>query len=1422
MIKIFNANDRDFSTAGNIIIKPIKCNEIKKKSLNGWYIEVEVPIKYKDYISKDKLCVVKTKSKLNPQAFRIGEEINYTTRKIKFKAEHVMFDAKDYVLLDVRPTNQNGLNALNYINERTDSVSPFTMYSNVENINTAYFIRKTLLEAWTIIEERWGGVFDADNWNISFLTSVGNDNGETIAYGKNMQGFDIFEDWSSVCTKLCPVGYDGLMLPEQFLTSDVQYEKQYTRIIDFQTDLEGEEQTEENLLAELRKKAEAYLEENKVPKVSYTIVSNINGNLEIGDTIKVLHPFVNIFTEVLEYEYNLISEKVVSLTFGNYIRDVKTKFENIKNTIEQVNQAISKQKVVINNQTNLINSLNKNGYVYIDENEILLLDAIPKEKAKNVWRFGLAGIGFSSNGYEGPFEVAITMDGQINANFITTGTMSVSRIEGLANFISETEKQIAEIEIEQGNITSRVSSVETLANNAQSTADSAVEGVNNITNTQGEATGKSIHLEDSSDEPLVSIKVKGETNQATRSGKNLLKLNDTQTVNGVTATNNDDGTLTLNGTASKATTLYIANGTTQFVDGKTITAGTSLTQSLNVISGTSSDNVTIRTLVKIGNSTNYLLLEGEKTYTPAEDIILRPCQLSIKNGTIFNNWTIFPQLEIDGSATTPEQYGASPSSDYRSPIENVEGRNKFNINGELTDLSGGNFLTKIEGNKIIIPNIESNGSSALFDYIEVKENTDINISFNLLQGTARIGLRLYDKNKNIINNSTISLPKFTYNQYYQGYWHNGSNVSTTIPEGVKYIRYLTIGVQGTKKNIYEKFQIEKGNSKKPYAPYNSLEIKDVGENLLNVTAKTTTVQGLTFTVNEDKSITINGTNTGNTGTGTAFFRLADNFVLPAGDYTLSNKNANANYGNFVFYDDNYNFVTKNISNATFTKDTTIKPYIRVKAGATVNNQTIYPMILKGTYTEETMPAYKPYQEQKVTFPLGNQKLMKDSYLVSDGIHHKRKQYVFTGEENIQSVGAVNNVYRYNFDISDMELGFNKAICSHFKQTEEQSFAVINEVCINTHPEQHMLVFFTNFATLNEFKAYLSEQYSNGTPVTVEYELSEEEIVPYTAEQQEAWDKIEQLHTYKNVTNIFSDAELDIVYARDNGLSGMYETKQNAERNYTKTTEKLADQKMTVDGVITQVSDITSKTDELTGEVKTINSEISTVKQTIEGWSSELKNTGGNNIFYYSLDFWDNSNGLEEYSDTEIMQNSISQTGYVLNNGSAKQTQSVKNGFYTCSFNYKKLLELAVCQVKINGITYDLTETDWAEFEQAFEVKTNVIEIEFISDTDNSLYISDLMVNVGKAKLSWSQNANETRTDTVTIGKGIQVNSSAKNTYHRIDADGNRTFNKATGKVVNEATDKGTETEELVVRGQAKVSGLLIQKVSDQVWINSLL
>lgn len=440
MIKIFNENDRDFSTNGNIALKPLKCVEYKKKSLNGWYIECEIPIKYKDYIEKDKLCVVKTRSKIKPQAFRIGDQIKKTNRKITFSANHVMFDSKDYFLTDVRPENKNGYGALEYVNSNTDKKSPFTIFSNVEHVDTEYFVRKNLLEAWTLIEERWGGVFDADNWDIYFLNKIGNDNGETISYGKNMQNMTVIEDWSGVCTKVYPVGYNELMLPEQFIESDVQYKKPYTRTESFETDLDTTEVEEKDLIIELRKKAIDYLNENKYPKVSYEVTSDINQKMEIGDTIKVQHPLVTITTEVLEYVNDIISDKITSLTFGNYSRSVKSKFDAIKSNIDKIHSITSKQEIAIKSQTDLIKTLNKNGHVYIDDNEILILDKIPKEEAKNVWRFGLAGIGFSDNGYEGPFKTAMTMDGRINADFITTGKLSVNIIEGLAETLDEWSK----------------------------------------------------------------------------------------------------------------------------------------------------------------------------------------------------------------------------------------------------------------------------------------------------------------------------------------------------------------------------------------------------------------------------------------------------------------------------------------------------------------------------------------------------------------------------------------------------------------------------------------------------------------------------------------------------------------------------------------------------------------------------------------------------------------------------------------------------------------------------------------------------------------------------------------------------------------------------------------------------------------------
>ena len=62
--------------------------------------------------------------------------------------------------------------------------------------------------------------------------------------------------------------------------------------------------------------------------------------------------------------------------------------------------------------------------------ELLIMDAPSLDQAINIWRWNSGGLGFSSNGYAGPYTTAITADGKIVADFILAGTMSANLIKG--------------------------------------------------------------------------------------------------------------------------------------------------------------------------------------------------------------------------------------------------------------------------------------------------------------------------------------------------------------------------------------------------------------------------------------------------------------------------------------------------------------------------------------------------------------------------------------------------------------------------------------------------------------------------------------------------------------------------------------------------------------------------------------------------------------------------------------------------------------------------------------------------------------------------------------------------------------------------------------------------------------------------------
>ena len=243
-----------------------------------------------------------------------------------------------------------------------------------------------------------------------------------------------------------------------------------------------------------------------------------------------------------------------------------------------------------------------------------------------------------------------------------------------------------------------------------------------------------------------------------------------------------------------------------------------------------------------------------------------------------------------------------------------------------------------------------------------------------------------------------------------------------------------------------------------------------------------------------------------------------------------------------------------------------------------------------------------------------------------------------------------------------------------------------------------------------------------------------------------------------------------------------------------------------------ISDYQSETDNKMAEFK----------ESLDGLNINLKNNSGNNIFYYATDFW-NGDAIESYINTDTKKNTISGMGYKLSIGTASQDTMVKNDIYTISFLYKNTNKLDNTTVMINGISekLDYTGLEWKEYTKQIKVTDNRIVVSFKTDTNDAIELADVMENIGAEKQAWSQNPNETHTDTVDIGKGIQVNSSTSNTYTRMDADGFRSFNSSTGEVTTELTDKGTVTKELQVKTKAEITGLLFQEIESQSWISKL-
>lgn len=475
----------------------IKC-EVEEE-INGIYeATLTYPVSGKAYsqIQVGNYIKCKANDKNEPQMFFIYKISKPIMGAIDIYCKHIRYKLNDYVVppKTVMGGYQDLMNSyLRWADSRFTAESKITGgYETIEvkipRACSEYFMGET-----NSLLSRSHGEFEFDNYNIILYSQRGDVKPISVEYGKNLTGFSCESDTSSAYSHIFPYFYqEDTENPDNSVyvaLDEREMEVPDSENLPFRkcmiVDLTSEFDTPPNK-AELRHQAELFLRNNNVAAIDFSFqvefiplskteeykkLSQLN-TLSLGDTINIHHkPLeIDVQSRVIKLTYDGLSEKVISMNLGSFVPDysssvlqtLKTVQFNVDKTIDNTKKSL---KNMVNDKASLITG-NKGGYiVYRDTDgdglpdEQLIMDKPSITTANNVWRWNKGGFGHSSTGYNGRYDVAITMDGSINADFIRTGSLSADRITG--GYLTDTTEKFV-LNLNTGEITIKTSSGSTL------------------------------------------------------------------------------------------------------------------------------------------------------------------------------------------------------------------------------------------------------------------------------------------------------------------------------------------------------------------------------------------------------------------------------------------------------------------------------------------------------------------------------------------------------------------------------------------------------------------------------------------------------------------------------------------------------------------------------------------------------------------------------------------------------------------------------------------------------------------------------------------------------------------------------------------------------------------------------------------------
>ncbi|MCQ6337009.1 endopeptidase [Bacillus thuringiensis] len=462
MITLYKPNETDFTHNGIGVLDKHIYSATVEEELNGLFVfNFNYPL-FAPYGTKiDGMSIIKVPTPDGDQLFRVVTP-KVSMGEIKAVCYHIFYDLTENLIEDIFIQPTNGSAAMARLSSGCQYKHPFTFYSDVTNISTARIVRKNPVEAMLDTSQdnsfvnRWGGELKRDNFDVKMLKSRGSNRGVVIRHKKDLLGYEGSVDWKSPTTRIMPQGFDGLLLPEKYVDSSLinKYPHPRIRVIEFNhiKAAIGKNANDEDAVPleeaykRLRQAAKDMFDIQMVdqPKATYKVEFQELSQTEeykeykilqrvwMGDIVTVKHEEdgIDIQAKVIAYKYDPIKKEYINVTIGNF----KESFTDVTGKVDQIQQDLSNMPGSLldaakENATKLINS-GFGGNVRVYPDRILIMDTKNEMTASKVWQWNINGLGYSSNGVNGPYEIAMTKDGRIVADFITTGVLNGNLIRG--------------------------------------------------------------------------------------------------------------------------------------------------------------------------------------------------------------------------------------------------------------------------------------------------------------------------------------------------------------------------------------------------------------------------------------------------------------------------------------------------------------------------------------------------------------------------------------------------------------------------------------------------------------------------------------------------------------------------------------------------------------------------------------------------------------------------------------------------------------------------------------------------------------------------------------------------------------------------------------------------------------------------------